>query len=124
MAFKMAGFSAFTKPDDKKVIMNQVVPLDEKKPNEPTKTNRIPQTTTRKTTSSDIMPQTEIDKADIDRLEGEITGIFDNEYSEAKDDGDTAAMKRYEKQMLKLSKEIKKRGGKDESGVDMSNFGK
>lgn len=104
MAFKMAGFSAFTKPDDKK--------------------EQVPQTTTRKSTDTDIMPQTEVDKADIDRLEGEITGIFDNEYSEAKDDNDTAAMKRYENQMLKLSKEIKKRGGKDESGVDMSNFGK
>ena len=98
----MKGFSAFTKPDDKK--------------------EQVPQTTTRKTTSTDIMPQTEIDKVDTDRLEGEIMGIFDNEYSEAKDDNDTAAMKRYEKQMLKLKKEIENRGGKDESGVDMSNF--
>ena len=102
MGFKMKGFSAFTKPDDKK--------------------EQVPQTTTRKTTSTDIMPQTEIDKVDTDRLEGEIMGIFDNEYSEAKDDNDTAAMKRYEKQMLKLKKEIENRGGKDESGVDMSNF--
>ena len=70
----------------------------------------------------DIMPQTEIDKADVDRLEGEITSIFDNQYSEAKDDNDTKAMKRYEKQMLKLRKEIESRGAKDESGVDMSDF--
>ena len=54
--------------------------------------------------------------------EPEYYAIFDNEYSEAKDDNDTAAMKRYEKQMLKLKKEIENRGGKDESGVDMSNF--
>ena len=102
MAFKMAGFSAFTKPTDKK--------------------EQVPQTTTRKTISSDIMPQAEVDKADIDRLEGEIMGIFDNEYFEAKDDNDTAAIKRYEKQMLKLKKEIENRGGKDGSGVDMSKF--
>ena len=78
MTFKMKGFSAFTKNGD-------------------SKKEQVPQTTTRKTISSDIMPQTEVDKADIDRLEGEIMGIFDNEYSEAKDDNDTAAIKRYGK---------------------------
>ena len=107
MAFKMAGFSAFTKPDDKK--------------------EQVPQTTTRKSTSSDIMPQTERDKADIGELEGEILSIYDNEYSEAKDDNDTAAIKRYEKTMKKLRNEIIQRGGgelfnKDESHIDMSNF--
>ena len=102
MAFKMKGFSPFTQKDDKK--------------------EQVPQTTTRKMIDTDIMPQTEVNKADTTELEGKIMRIFDNEYSEAEDDNDTAAMKRYEKQMLKLRKEIENRGGKDESGINMSNF--
>ena len=100
MAFKMAGFSAFTKKEEKE---------------------QVPQTITRGDISSDIMPQTERDKASIDELEGEIESIFDNEYSEAKDDNDTAAMKRYEKMMLKIKNEIEDRGG-EYTHIDMSKF--
>ena len=106
MAFKMKGFSAFTKKtDDKKEYP--------------------PQTKTRGWKggeTADMMPQTEMDKADVGRLEGEIMGIYDNEYHEAKEDGDTSAQKRLEQRMLKLKREIERRGGKDESGVDMSDF--
>ena len=149
MAFKMAGFSAFTKKHDKdyepqtkaggreyedKVRRSD---LDEEgkkifdskgyKPQSQIDPKDIPPPSVKEDKASerayyDIMPQTEIDKADVDRLEGEITSIFDNKYHEAKEDNDTKAMKRYEKQMLKLKKEIESRGAKDESGVNMSNF--
>jgi hypothetical protein len=104
MTFKMKGFSAFTKKTDK---------------------DYEPQTKTRGYKGghhADMMPQTEMDKADVGRLEGEIMGIYDNEYHEAKEDGDTSAQKRLEQRMLKLKREIERRGGKDESGVNMSEF--
>ena len=126
MAFKMAGFSAFTKKDKEYVPQSQRE-NEEYKPQSQIDPKDIPPPSVKEDKASmrayyDIMPQTEIDKADIDRLEGEITSIFDNQYHEAKEDNDTKAMKRYEKQMLKLKKEIESRGAKDESGVDMSDF--
>ena len=117
MAFKMKGFSAFTKKTDE-----EYVPQSQRKDKE-----YEPQTKTRGWKggeTADMMPQTEMDKADVGRLEGEIMGIYDNEYHEAKEDGDTSAQKRLEQRMLKLKREIERRGGKDESGVDMSAFKK
>ena len=126
MVFKMKGFSAFTKKDKEYVPQSQRKD-EEYKPQSQIDPKDIPPPSVKEDKASmrayyDIMPQTAIDKADVDRLEGEITSIFDNAYTEAKDDNDTATMKRYEKQMLKLKKEIESRGKKDESGVNMSNF--
>ena len=113
MAFKMNGWSAFTKKD------KEYVPQSQRKDKE-----YEPQTETRGYKGgnhADMMPQTEIDKADVNRLEGEIEGIFDNEYMEAKERGDKSAIKRYEQDMLKLKRELKRRGV-DYTGVDMSDF--
>ena len=101
MAFKMKGFSAFTKKKDYE-----------------------PQTKTRGYKGSehtDSTPQTKRQKMSIERLEGEIEGIFDNEYMEAKERGDKSEIARYERQMLNLKKEIEKRGGKY-THVNMSKF--
>ena len=117
MAFKMRGFSAFTKKtDDKKEYkpQSQIDPKDIPPPS-------VKEDKAGMRSRGDIMPQTEIDKASIDRLEGEIESIYDNAYSEAKDDNDTSAIKRYEKQMLRLKKEIESKGGKY-THIDMSNF--
>ena len=121
MAFKMNGWSAFTKKD------KEYIPQSQRKDKE-----YEPQTKTRgyksqikkgHHTHPDMMPQTEIDKADVSRLEGEIEGIFDNEYMEAKERGDKSAIKRYEQDMLKLKRELKRRGV-DYTHVDMSAFKK
>ena len=73
--------------------------------------------------SPGAMPQSKQEKASIHRLEGEIEGIFDNEYMEAKEDGNKTLIKRYENRMLSLKKQIEKKGGKY-THIDMSNFGK
>jgi len=102
MAFKMKGYSAFTK-----------------------KKEYEPQTQTRGYKGSehtDMTPQTERGKMSIGRLEGEIEGIFDNEYMEAKERGDNSAIKRLEKRMLNLKKQIENKGGKY-THVNMKNFG-
>jgi len=106
MAFKMKGFSPFTKKDDKKEYEPQTKTVGYKGGRH-----------------TDMMPQTQRDKASITRLEGEIEGILDNEYMEAKDRGDKSAIKRYERRMLNLKKSIEDKGGKY-THVDMSNFGK
>ena len=113
MAFKMKGFSAFTKTDDKK------------KDYEPQTKTRGYKNPTKKGhhTHPDMMPQTKRDKASIGQLEGEIEGIYDNEYSEAKNRGDKSAIKRYERRMLNLKKSIENKGGKY-THVNMSGFGK
>ena len=93
MAFKMKGFSAFTKK------------TDDKKEYEP-------QTQTRGYKGSehtDSTPQTEMQKMPLYRLEGELDGIMDNEYMEAKERGDKSEIARYESQMNKLKKEIQRR---------------
>ena len=129
MTFKMKGFSAFTKKTDEEYVPQSQRKDKEYEPQSQIDPKDIPPPSVKEDKVSmrayyDIMPQTEIDKADVGRLEGEITGIFDNQYHEAKEDNDTKAMKRYEKQMLKLKKEIESRGAKDESGVNMSAFKK
>ena len=92
MAFKMKGFSAFTKNgNDKKIDGKRVK------------------------------------KTDTDRIEGEILGIYDNEYNEAKQDKDLKRIKQLEKRMLKLRNTVVKRGDgelftKDKSHIDMSKF--
>ena len=113
MAFKMKGFSAFTKTDDKK------------KDYEPQTKTRGYKNPTKKGhhTHPDMMPQTKRDKASIGQLEGEIEGIYDNEYSEAKNRGDKSAIKRYERRMLNLKKSIENKGGKY-THVNMSGFRK
>ena len=94
MAFKMKGFSAFTKKDDTKL------------PSDSTLT---------------------INTADSGRLEGEILGIYDNEYNEAKMDNDSTKIKNLENLMLKMRNKVIKRGDgelftKDKSHIDMSKF--
>jgi len=96
MAFKMRGFSAFTKKDEYK-----------------------PQTETRKNIVEDKTPQLR----DIGALEGQIEGIYDNEYVEARENGDKKAMLKYENQMLKLKQRIANMG-ENYTHIDMSNFGK
>tara|TARA_Y100000593_G_C4166114_1_gene264503 strand:- start:342 stop:662 length:321 start_codon:yes stop_codon:yes gene_type:complete len=106
MAFKMRGFSAFTNK-------NSAFTKKDK--------DYEPQTKTSKGDPG-MVPQTEREKMSITRLEGEIEGIYDNEYKEAKDRGDKTAMKRYERRMLNLKKEIEKKGGKY-THINMSKFG-
>jgi len=101
MAYTQRGFSPFTKKKDYE-----------------------PQTKTRGYKGSehtDSTPQTKRQKMSIERLEGEIEGIFDNEYMEAKERGDKSEIARYERQMLNLKKEIEKRGGKY-THINMSKF--
>ena len=113
MAFKMNGYSAFTKTDD------------EKKDYKPQTRTRGYKSDIKKGhhTSTDIMPQTKRDKASIGRLEGEIESIYDNVYMEAKNRGDKSAIRRYERRMLNLKKSIENKGGKY-THINMSGFGK
>lgn len=88
MAFKMKGFTAFTKKTDKEYE---------------------PQTKTRGYKGSehtDSISQVEMQKLPLYRLEGELEGMMDNEYMEAVDRGDKSEIARYESQMRKLEKEI------------------
>ena len=71
-----------------------------------------PQTQTRGYKGSehtDSTPQTAMQKMPLYRLEGELDGIMDNEYMEAKERGDKSEVARYESQMNKLKKEIQRR---------------
>ena len=89
MTFKMRGFTPFTKKKDYE-----------------------PQTKTRGYKGSehtDSTPQSKMQKMSIDRLEGVMHGIMDNEYMEAKERGDKSEIARYESQINKLKKEIKSR---------------
>jgi len=91
MAFKMKGFSAFTKNEGYK-----------------------PQTLKNKQGGRDMIPQTELLKMDLDDLEDAREAIFNNEYSDAKDDNDTSRIKLLEERMAKLDKLIdEKRKNKD-----------
>jgi len=68
-----------------------------------------------------------VKKTDTDRIEGEILGIYDNEYNEAKQDKDLKKIKQLEKRMLKLRNIVVKRGDgelftKNKSHIDMSKF--
>ena len=108
MAFKMRGWSALKKDEE-------YTPQSKQE-----KGDRTPQS---KQYSPEMMPQSEQEKSGIWRLEGEIEGIFDNEYFEAKQDKNETLMKRYENRMLALKKQIEKKGGKY-THIDMSKFGK
>ena len=111
MAFKMKGYSPFTK---KKDTMDYEPQTKTRGYKDPTKKGHH--------TSTDMTPQVERQKMDIGSLEGQIEGIFDNEYMEAKERGDKSAIKRLERRMLNLKKEIENKGGKY-THVNMSNFG-
>ena len=103
MAYKQKGWSPFTKKKDYE-----------------------PQTKTRGYKGSehtDSTPQVTKQKMPTWRLKGEIEGIFDNEYMEAKERGDKSEIARYERQMLNLKKEIENRGEKY-THVNMKDFGK
>lgn len=68
-----------------------------------------------------------VKKTDSSRIEGEILGIYDNEYNEAKQDKDLKRIKQLEKRMLKLRDTVVKRGDgelftKNKSHIDMSKF--
>jgi hypothetical protein len=68
-----------------------------------------------------------VKKTDSGRIEGEILGIYDNEYNEAKQDKDLKRIKQLEKRMLKLRNTVVKRGDgelftKNKSHIDMSKF--
>jgi len=131
MGFKMKGFSAFTKKSAYKDLEADLDNRNLKKkrelnyePQSAMKKEYEPQTKTRGYKGSehtDSTPQVQMQKKKIVALEGEIEGIFDNEYMEAKDRGDKSEIKRYQKQMLKLKKEIEHKGGKY-THVDMSSF--
>jgi hypothetical protein len=89
MAFKMAGFSAFTKKHDKDIR---------------------PQSQRDQADSGrDMIPQTELLKMDLDDLEAHREIIFNNEYSDAKDDNDTSRIKLLEGRMDKLDKLIEEK---------------
>jgi len=83
-----------------------------------------PQTKTRGYKGSehtDSTPQTQRQNMDITALEGNIEGIYDNEYFEAKQRGDKSEMKRYESQMKSMKKEIENKGGKY-THINMENW--
>lgn len=124
MAFKMKGFSAFTKKTDKDYEPQTKAggreyedrvrrsDLDEKGKKIFDSKGYEPQTKTRGYKGSehtDSTPQTAMQKMPLYRLEGELDGIMDNEYMEAKDRGDKSEIARYESQMNKLKKEIQRR---------------
>ena len=82
MAFKMNGFSAFTKKTDKDIVPRSKAFVD------------------------DMIPQTEINKMDLDDLETHREAIFNNEYEDAKADNNTSRIKLLEGRMAKLDKLI------------------
>jgi len=74
-----------------------------------------PQTKTRGYKNSehtDSTPQTQMEKMSAVELEGEMHGIMDNEYMEAKERGDESEIARYEAQISKFENEINKRKNK------------
>ena len=92
MAFKMNGFSAFTKKE---------------------KTGYTPQTQDKSgRTATDYIPQTQLHKLDSGEIEGYIDAMYENEYSEAVDDGDTSKVKLLMGRMKKYKKELESRGEK------------
>ena len=122
MGYKMKGWKAYDKLSSNKKPDGRAGSSAFQKTNDK---EYEPQTQTRgykNAQHTDMTPQTERQKMSITRLEGEIEGIFDNEYMEAKERGDKSAIKRYERQMLILKKEIENKGGKY-THVNMSNFG-
>ena len=95
MAYTQSGWSPFTKK--------------KKKEYEPQTKTRGYKDPTKKGhhTHPDMIPQTERQKMSVGRLEGEMWGVMDNELFEARERGDKSAIKRYEKRISNLRKEIK-----------------
>ena len=137
MAFKMKGFSAFTKKD--KVDYKSVTPQTKKKEDEYVPQSQrenkeyTPQTVknkeVKKKDKKEYTPQTEKPKVakgepqlrEVDRLENYINAIYENEYSDAKEDNDRADMDKYEKQMLGLVQELENLG-EEYDDYDISEF--
>ena len=150
MAFKMRGFSAFTKMDPpekaneiKSFIKNNMNKLSDKELmkkvnsmsdgkteyNWDLKTGKVeshkkkdtkknpftkkegykPQTQKNKQGGRDMIPQTEMGKMDLDNLEMHREAIFNNEYSDAKDDNDTSRIRLLEGRIAKLDKLIEQK---------------
>ena len=57
----------------------------------------------------DMTPQTELNKMDLDDLEDQREAIFNNDYSDAKDNNDTSRIKLLEGRMDKLDKLIEQK---------------
>ena len=89
MAFKMRGYSAFTK-----------------------KEGYMPQTQKNKQGGRDMIPQTKLNKMDLEDLEMHREAIFNNEYYDAKDDNDTSRIKLLKGRLTKLDKLIKQKRSK------------
>ena len=89
MAFKMRGYSAFTK-----------------------KEGYMPQTQKNKQGGRDMIPQTKLNKMDLEDLESHREAIFNNEYHDAKDDNDTSRIKLLKGRLTKLDKLIKQKRSK------------
>ena len=53
-----------------------------------------------------MIPQTELDKMNIEELDDARSTILNNEYSDAKSDNDTSRIKLLKGRMNKLSKKI------------------
>ena len=105
MAFKMAGYSAFTKKKKYK-------PQTQRK-----KEDIIPQSKDKSARNSrSYIPQSEQGKMSIDTLEGMIDATYENEYSEAKEDGDKGKMKMLAERMRGYKRQIERKGGKYKSG--------
>ena len=85
MAFKLNGWSAFTKKTDKDIVPRS------------------------KAFVRDMIPQTELNKMDLDDLEDAREAIFNNEYEDAKADNDTSRIKLLEGRMAKLDKLIEEK---------------
>ena len=83
----------------------------------------------KKKDKKEYTPQTEKPKVakgepqlrEVDRLENYINAIYENEYSDAKEDNDRADMDKYEKQMLGLVQELENLG-EEYDDYDISEF--
>ena len=91
MGFKMTGYSPFTKKPETALYKKE---------------GYKPQTLKNKQGGRDMIPQTELSSMDLDDLEDSREAIFNNEYSDAKDDKDTSRIKLLEGRLAKLDKLI------------------
>ena len=143
MTFKMKGFSAFTRRKDMEDHKSatpqsqkkddEYVPQSQRKNEEYTpqtvKNKEVKKEEVEKEDKKEYTPQTEKLKnlakqpqlSEIDRLEGYINSIYENEYSEAKEDNDRADMDRLEKRMLGLVQELDNLG-EEYDDYDISEF--
>ena len=97
MAFKQKGWSAFTQKTE------DIIPQSKDKSAR---------------TVGDMTPQSQLHKISTDELESRIDATYENEYTEAKDAGDTGKVKVLRDRMKKYKREIESRGGKYESGYE------